>query len=92
LREEEDDVRREIEATLEKENLDRERGEHPGGAEAMKSSVSLLGDLEEIQYRAERHQRMRQSRRFPEVEAKGEAVVSCYKWVYSYSIYRCTDW
>ncbi|KAF9466432.1 hypothetical protein BDZ94DRAFT_1158196 [Collybia nuda] len=87
LKQEEENVQREIEQALEKENLDRER-EMAGGAESesegdgigsVKSSVALLGDLEEVRSKVDRYQARRELEQFPEVKVSGEAVVECYK-------------
>ncbi|THH20931.1 hypothetical protein EW146_g492 [Bondarzewia mesenterica] len=89
LREEEDQVRQQIELALEKENMDRERemaGDASAAADAdtdtigdVKSSHTLLGDLEEVRSKIERYQTRQQLVEMPELKAKGEAVVSCYK-------------
>ena len=87
LRQEEDDVRREIERALEKENLDRERAmageESEGAAEAeaggVRSSAALAGDLEELRTKVDRFHARRALSEFPEVAEKAEAVVTCYR-------------
>ncbi|GJE97931.1 MICOS complex subunit mic19 [Phanerochaete sordida] len=87
LREEEAQVRAEIERALEKENLDRERAmagaadgaDGAGAAGGVKSSAALMGDLEELRQKVERFQTRRALSEFPEVQAKTEAVVNCYK-------------
>ncbi|KAF7796511.1 hypothetical protein EIP86_007689 [Pleurotus ostreatoroseus] len=86
LRQEEDQVRQEIESALEKENLDRERAmagkesvaedEAAGG---VKSSAALMGDLEEVRQKIERFQTRRALGEFPEVQTASNAVVNCYK-------------
>lgn len=93
LRQEEEQVRQEIEHALEKENLDRERAmagkESAEGAESegegevgrVRSSAALMGDLEEVRQKVERFQTRRALSEFPEVQAKSEAVVNCYKCV-----------
>ena len=88
LKEEEEDVRRQIELALERENLDRERS-MAGGASAasegedtigeVKSSATLLGDLEEIRQRVEKYQARQELVDHPDLKSKGEAVVSCYR-------------
>lgn len=88
LRQEEEAVREEIERALEKENLDRERamaGEAADAADGadeagrVKSSAALMGDLEELRQKVERFQTRRALNEFPDVQAKSEAVVNCYK-------------
>lgn len=87
LRQEEEDVKQEIERALEKENLDRERsmaGEESeagedGSAGKVRSSAALLGDLEELREKVDRFQSRKALGEFPEVQAASEAVVSCYK-------------
>ncbi|KAG9318355.1 hypothetical protein JVU11DRAFT_445 [Chiua virens] len=81
LRAEEETVQQEIIRALEKENLDREMsmaddgGTHGG----VKTSVSLIGDLEEIRDKVDRFQTRRQLGDFPSVKETGEAIASCYK-------------
>lgn len=89
LREEEDQVRQEIEHALEKENLDRERAmageesESEGeGAGGVKSSTALMGDLEDVRQKIERFQTRRALGEFPEVQAASNAVVNCYRYVF----------
>lgn len=79
----------EIEQALEKENLDRERGmagEEAGSEKAVtgsvKSSTSLLGDMEDIRQKVERFHKRRDLEDNPLVREKGEAVVLCYKSVF----------
>ncbi|EIM82595.1 uncharacterized protein STEHIDRAFT_161123 [Stereum hirsutum FP-91666 SS1] len=90
LREEEKQVRDEIERELEKENLDRERSmagdaSSPEHAEDestvgdIKSSAVLMGDLEEVRSKVERFQHRRELTELPTLKAKGEAVVECYR-------------
>jgi len=87
LREEEEQVKQEIEHALEKENLDRERGmageesesEGEGGAGSVKSSAALMGDLEELRRKVEKYHTRHELEGYSAVQAKGEAVVSCYK-------------
>jgi len=87
LKQEEENVRLEIERALEKENLDRERsmageasaGEDSGATGSIKSSASLMGDLEEIRGKVDKYQARRDLSQFPDVRENGEAVVSCYK-------------
>ena len=84
LRQEEDQVREEIERALEKENLDKERAMAGDEGEAdaaggVKSSAALMGDLEEVRQKIERFQSRRALTEFPEVQAKSDAVVNCYR-------------
>ncbi|KAH7921482.1 hypothetical protein BV22DRAFT_1072217 [Leucogyrophana mollusca] len=85
LRTEEDNVRKEIELALEKENLDHEMNLTGGIAtgedthDKVMSSTALLGDLEEIRTKVDRFQTRQQLSDFPSVKESGEAVVSCYK-------------
>ncbi|TFY64446.1 hypothetical protein EVJ58_g2619 [Rhodofomes roseus] len=82
LRTEEADVKAEIERTLEKENLDRERamaGEQEEGAGAVKSSAALMGDLEELRSKVDRFKVRRELEGYATVVEKGRAVVSCYQ-------------
>lgn len=87
LKRDDENVRREIEHALERENLDRESsmaGEALQGDNTVgdiKNSVSLLGDLEEIRTKIEKYQSNRRAPEFPEVEASGFAVAECYKYV-----------
>lgn len=93
LRKDEDDVRKQIELALEKENLDRERTMAGGASEgdgaslaAVKSSVTLMGDLEEIRSKVDRFHSRRDLSEFPQVKADGEAVVLCYRCAASSSL------
>ncbi|KII88813.1 hypothetical protein PLICRDRAFT_110345 [Plicaturopsis crispa FD-325 SS-3] len=87
LRGEEEQVRQEVERALEKENLDREKsmaGETAEKADEelhgeVKSSASLLGDLEEIRSKVDKYQKKQELSDHPDVKASGEAVVSCYR-------------
>lgn len=92
LREEEELVRGQIEAALEKENLDREKalatdGDDKAAEEAgaegearnLSSSAVLQGDLEEVQKRVERANARRTLEDHPEVKAAQAAVVECYQ-------------
>jgi MICOS complex subunit MIC19 len=95
LRQEEQDVQQQIEFALERENLDRER-HMIGGAAALasqdtstsagdvKTGAILLGDLEEIQRKVDRFQSRHCLEDLPELKAKGDAVVSCYKSVFHF--------
>ena len=48
---------------------------------SVKSSAALLGDLEELRSKVDRFKTRRELEGYAQVHAKGEAVVSCYKWV-----------
>ncbi|KAI0259963.1 hypothetical protein BC834DRAFT_973870 [Gloeopeniophorella convolvens] len=83
LHEGDDAVRREIEAALERENLDRERGlagdadaAAPGG---VKNSEVLLGDLEEVRQKVDRYRARAELADHPEIKRAGEAVAACYR-------------
>lgn len=87
LRSEEEQVKEEIEHALEKENLDRERdmageeseSEEQGTAGTVKSSAALMGDLEELRSKVERFHARHEMQDYSTVQAKGEAVKSCYQ-------------
>lgn len=84
LKQEEENVRLEIERVLERENLDRERsmaGEasEGGAVGSIKSSASLMSDLEEIRSKVDKYQAKRNLTEFPDLKESGEAVTSCYK-------------
>lgn len=55
--------------------------EDGGAVGSVRSSTVLMGDLEELRQKVERFQTRRALSEFPEVQAKSEAVVSCYKYV-----------
>lgn len=90
LKQEEENVRLEIERALEKENLDRERsmageafeGGDVAAAGSVKSSAALMGDLEEVRSKVDRYQAKRELTEFPDVKENGEAVIACYKYVW----------
>lgn len=86
-----DIVQREIEAALERENLDRERGMVGGGdADAdvdvegahgdVKNSTVLLGDLEEVRQKVDRYRARASLTEHPEVQKAREAIASCYRY------------
>jgi MICOS complex subunit MIC19 len=91
LQTEEAQVRAQIEAALERENLDREKalsgdGESDGNGDNVtsgnvSSSALLQGDLEEVQKKAERFQARRQLDDHPEVKQARDAVLQCYQCV-----------
>lgn len=86
-----DIVQREIEAALERENLDRERGmageadaetDTEGGAHGdIKNSTVLLGDLEEIRQKVEKYRERASLTDHLSVKEAREAVASCYQYV-----------
>ncbi|EJD53420.1 hypothetical protein AURDEDRAFT_157992 [Auricularia subglabra TFB-10046 SS5] len=74
LREQEQDVMRQIASALEKENIDRERA--LDGAD----SASLRHDLEQIQARVKAFEgRRRLAELYPEVKTSRDALIACYK-------------
>ncbi|KAF8652687.1 hypothetical protein AX16_004192 [Volvariella volvacea WC 439] len=94
LRREEEDVRQQIEAALEKESLDRDRSSAgevvtsniEGGEESdtavtgsVKHSAALLGDLEELKNKVDKYHAKKGLEVFPSVKADSEAVVNCYR-------------
>ncbi|KAG8894180.1 hypothetical protein FRC01_013128 [Tulasnella sp. 417] len=81
LQSEEEQVRQQIEAALEKENLDKETELANKGAEDGKpatSSSALAEELEEVQKRAERFLERKKMDDLPEVKEKQEALLKCY--------------
>jgi altered-inheritance-of-mitochondria protein 13 len=86
LRNEEENVRQQIESALEKENLDRERegagdaadSEEPAAGD-VKSSAALLGDLQEIQGKIDRFHTRRQLDDFESVKSARDEVTECYR-------------
>lgn len=92
LKKEEEDVRHQIEAALEKENLDRERSmagnaagsdndgsAPPPGAGDVKTSATLFGDLEEIRNKINKYHSKRDLSQYPEVQQAGSVLVECYR-------------
>jgi altered-inheritance-of-mitochondria protein 13 len=84
LRKEEEHVRREIESTLEKENLDRERAmagipESEATVGTLNSSTALSEDLEHIRSKIDRYHPRKRLELFPQVKSAGKTVLSCYK-------------
>lgn len=76
LRQEEQEVMRQITTALEKENIDREKA--LDGAD----SASLKHDLEEMQARIKAFEgRKRLATEFPQVQHARDALVACYKCV-----------
>ncbi|KAF8270393.1 hypothetical protein EI94DRAFT_1723098 [Lactarius quietus] len=81
LHEGDDVLRQEIEAALERENLDRERS-MTGDADEhgdVKNSTALLGDLEEVRQKVDRYRERASLADHPEVKQASEAVASCYR-------------
>lgn len=83
-------MQREIEAALERENLDRERGmtgdASVDGAENgshgdIKNSTVLLGDLEEVRQKVEKYRERASLTDHLSVKEAREAVASCYQYV-----------
>jgi altered-inheritance-of-mitochondria protein 13 len=78
LRAEEQDVRDQIQAALEKENLDRERA-MAGDPDAIKSSASLMADLDDVRAKVDRFHARKDLSQFPAVQADAAALVACYR-------------
>ncbi|KAJ8483336.1 hypothetical protein ONZ45_g14638 [Pleurotus djamor] len=83
LRAEEEAVRLEIEKALERENLDKEKAMagdvDEEGSGSVKSSISLLGDLEEIQEKVQRTKQKQNQEHVEAAQLSAQAVVSCYQ-------------
>jgi len=81
LHEGDDILRREIEAALERENLDRERSMAGDADETgnVKNSTTLLGDLEEVRQKVDRYRARASLADHPDVKKASEAVASCYQ-------------
>ena len=92
LRKEEEDVRQKIEQALEKENLDRERAMTGEGSDtgAIKDSVSLLNDLEEVRTKVDRFHARKDLQEFPDLKELQESVLTCYKCVLDNLFALCT--
>lgn len=85
LRAEEEDVKRQLELALQRENIERERGDRDfedgqGDEEVaqVKSTSSLQSDLEEIQQKVNRFHRRQNLEDVPEVHEAKERVTQCY--------------
>ncbi|KAJ7752147.1 hypothetical protein B0H16DRAFT_1547549 [Mycena metata] len=78
LRAEEQSVRDQIYAALEKENLDRERA-MAGDPDSVKTSAALLADLDEVRAKVDRFHARRDLSEFPTLRQDSEALVACYK-------------
>lgn len=80
LREEEEQVRHEIEAALQKENLDREIAMTMEGEDrAPASSSTIAEDLQELESTMARRRNDGQGGGFAAVQSHGAAVRSCYQ-------------
>lgn len=91
LRSEEEEVHRQIEVALERENIDKERdiageqqegegdGEGPDGV--FRSSDSLRADLEAIQKKVERFHNRSSLEDMPEAKESQERLLECYRFV-----------
>ncbi|KAF8573999.1 hypothetical protein K439DRAFT_1399381 [Ramaria rubella] len=88
LREEEEEVKAQIERALQRENIDRERssavleredGDESSNNGAVRSSASLMEDLREVQTKVERFHRRRGLDDVPDVKATSQALVECYR-------------
>ncbi|KAJ7273435.1 hypothetical protein B0H12DRAFT_1199826 [Mycena haematopus] len=78
LRAEEQTVRDQIQAALEKENLDRERA-MAGDPDSVKTSPALLADLEEVRAKVDRFHARRDLSEYPALQETSHALVACYK-------------
>ncbi|KAF8212533.1 hypothetical protein K438DRAFT_1806675 [Mycena galopus ATCC 62051] len=78
LRTEEQAVRDQIQAALEKENLDRER-EMAGDPDSVKTSPTLMADLEEVRVKVDRFHARRDLSDYPALRENSDALVACYK-------------
>jgi altered-inheritance-of-mitochondria protein 13 len=80
LRAEEQAVRDQIHAALEKENLDRERA-MAGDPGSVKTSPALLADLEEVRAKVDRFHARKDLSDYPALREDSDALVACYKCV-----------
>ncbi|KAJ7470487.1 hypothetical protein FB451DRAFT_1339958 [Mycena latifolia] len=78
LRAEEQAVRDQIHAALEKENLDRERA-MAGDPDSLKTSAALLEDLDAVRAKVDRFHARRDLADFPALRENSDALVACYK-------------
>ncbi|KAJ7489973.1 hypothetical protein B0H11DRAFT_2011270 [Mycena galericulata] len=78
LRAEEQSVRDQIQAALEKENLDRERA-MAGDPDSVKSSAALLEDLHHVREKVDRFHARRDLAEYPGLREDSDALVACYK-------------
>jgi altered-inheritance-of-mitochondria protein 13 len=81
LRAEEQSVRNQIHAALEKENLDRERA-MAGDPDSVKTSAALLADLDQVRAKVDRFHARRDLTEYPALREDSEALVACYKSVH----------
>lgn len=89
LRNEEAEVREQIEASLERENIDsevaaaaarkKEGGEEAEGGESLHSGL-LLGDIEEVRQKIDKFHGKSQGEESP-ASIAGQALALCYRWV-----------
>jgi altered-inheritance-of-mitochondria protein 13 len=87
LREEEQAVRDEIERALEKENLDKERSmagqtgedEDSESAGSIKSSVTMLEDIEDVRKKVDRFHSKRELEDYASIRALSDDVATCYR-------------
>ena len=79
LKKQEAEVRQQIEAALEKENLEKEKQLGTKGAQG-RSSVLLQQQLDEISKKIERHNKTKEKiENTPGIKEAREKVTSCYK-------------
>ncbi|KAJ6611769.1 hypothetical protein B0H10DRAFT_344710 [Mycena sp. CBHHK59/15] len=78
LRAEEQAVRDQIHAALERENLDRERA-LAADPDPVNSSPALMADLDELRAKVDRFHARRDPTQFPVLQAAGAALVACYR-------------
>ncbi|KAJ7135048.1 hypothetical protein C8R43DRAFT_894616, partial [Mycena crocata] len=78
LRAEEQSVRDQIQAALEKENLDRERA-MAGDPDSVKTSAALLADLDQVREKVDRFHARRDLSAYPALRDDSDALVACYK-------------
>ncbi|TFK72581.1 hypothetical protein BDN72DRAFT_869491 [Pluteus cervinus] len=81
LRKEEEDIRHEIEAALEKENLDHDRvhASAAGDESSIASSAVLSGDLEELRSKVDKYHDRKDLADFPGLKLDADALVACYR-------------
>lgn len=88
LREQEEQIRQQIESALDKENIEQERSMAGEASEgdgdesilgSVKNSAALMGDLEEIRSKVDRFQSRQEFEGIRLVKEKGAAVASCYR-------------
>ncbi|KAJ7055174.1 hypothetical protein C8F01DRAFT_1063324 [Mycena amicta] len=78
LRAEEHHVREQMQAALEKENLDRERA-MAGDPESIKSSAALLADLDQVRAKVDRFHARRELPQHTHLREATDNLVACYK-------------